>query len=384
MKIGFVHLGGQKGDGLRNCAIREYLIGKCMELVDIQLPLDIHSVTPFSYLTISNFGSFLNKCFGKKKLSLLKSISWNSELQQLKKHFLPIWISHILQKADSVDLFHSETHQAAYVCALVKQKCGIPFVFDVHGLLPEEMIQRNCPSKYVMFLRHLEEVAVNAADYISVVSVSMGKVIKERYNLKDDKLIIVPNGTSLYSGKARFSKSLRTIYAGNFAPYEKVEDFIRMADILKGKDYEFFLMGDGELRDSLFDLVNRLQINMKYLFKKNRKETLCWLCEMQVGVVPTTDDLVRQAASPIKVLDYASCGLPIITANVGEWAELVRCYDAGIITKKSDPTQFTEALIQLSDRAVWEQKSKNAKQMVRETCLWSDVLKPLGDLYDKM
>jgi len=384
MRIGFVHLGGTKGDGIRNQAIRDYLLRQGIEVVDIALARNSHDCSLFSYLTLSNLRSFISIGLGRRRASLLKDIDWNEALRQLKRHLLPVWYSQVLEHADAVDLFHAETHTAAYVCALAKRKTGKPFVFDMHGLQVEEMKGRNCPPSYVRFVGEMESVAAETADCVSVVSPRMKEVISVRHNKPSSQFAVIPNGTYLYPKSARFSKPLRVIFAGNFAPYERVQDFIGLAELLQGPNYEFLLMGDGELRDELFTLINRKQLDMKYLFKKSYDKTLQYLCGMQVGVAPVTDALNGQAASSMKTRDYATCGLPVITPAVGEWADLVRRYDAGIVTEKSDAAQFAEALVQLSDQAVWERKSRNAKRMAHEACLWDDMLKPLIGVYESL
>lgn len=103
---------------------------------------------------------------------------------------------------------------------------------------------------------------------------------------------------------------------------------------------------------------------------------------MQVGVVTSSVDMVRKVASPMKVLDYAACGLPVITADVGEWSIMITEYDSGIVTKNSDPEEFADALMQLSDRRTWRRKSENARNMVKEKFLWQNTVKPIVGLYD--
>lgn len=384
MRVGFVHLGGTKGDGVRNQAIRDYLLRQGLELVDIPLARDTRDRSLLSHLTLSNLESFISVSLGRRQASFLKDIDWNDTLRRLKKRLLPTWCSQVLRYAGAVDLFHAETHLAAYVCALVKPRTGKPFVFDMHGLLVEEMRGRNCPPGYIRFLQKVERAATMEADCVSVVSPRMKEVISSRYGRPPAQFVVIPNGTYVYPGSARFSKPLRVVFAGNFAPYERVHDFIGLAERFQGPEYEFVLIGDGELRDDLFTRINEKRLDMVYLFKKSYEKTLRLLCGMHVGVAPCTDELNGQAASSMKARDYVACGLPVITPAVGEWGDLIIGYDAGFVTQRSDPAQFAEALVGLSDQATWERKSRNAKRMAQEACLWDDMLKPLIGVYEAL
>jgi glycosyltransferase involved in cell wall biosynthesis len=384
MKVGFVHMGGVKGDGVRNGALGAYLRRQGVEVVDVRLYSETDKPSLSSYLDLANLASLANIWLGRRETSLISDMDWNRRLRQLKRRSIAAWTASVIDRSAGVDLLHAETHTSAYVCALAKQQTGKPFVFDVHGLQVEEMKGRNCPTGIVRFTEKMETVAMQAADYVSVVSPRMRDILSVRHQKPLSQFVILPNGTYVYPKRAQFSKPLRVIFAGNFAPYERVQDFIGMAELLQGPDYEFVLMGDGELRDQLFSQVNQKGLDMVYLFRKIHEKALRIFCDMHVGVAPVTDALNGQAACSMKTRDYATCGLPIITPDVGEWADLIRSYDAGFVTPKSDPTQFAEVLVQLSDQAVWEQKSANAIKMAHEACLWDSMLEPLVGVYESV
>jgi glycosyltransferase involved in cell wall biosynthesis len=211
----------------------------------------------------------------------------------------------------------------------------------------------------------------------------MAGFIIDCYGKSQDRFILIPNGTELYSERAQYANPLRVVYGGIFSYYERVQDFLSAAQILQGQNYEFILMGDGRLRDEMLDYINHHSVGVVYVGRKGREESLKRFSQMQIGVAPSTKDITRRVASPIKVLDYAACGLPIVTVEVGEWSNLVKQYDAGIVLGTSDPKEIATAIVQLSDKSLWIQKSSNALRMVQEACLWGKVLQPLKGLYIK-
>ena len=138
-----------------------------------------------------------------------------------------------------------------------------------------------------------------------------------------------------------------------------------------------------ELEEWNIDYINKNNVGILYLGYRKHEEALNIFSKMQVGVAPSTNDIVRRVASPVKIFDYAACGLPIVTVNAGEWSNIIKEYDCGIVTDSSDPMEFADAIKQLNYKEVWEMKSKNAKRMIEEQCNWNIVLNPLLDIYMK-
>ena len=113
---------------------------------------------------------------------------------------------------------------------------------------------------------------------------------------------------------------------------------------------------------------------------KTRQEALRIFSEMQVGVVTST----REVAFPIKVLDYMSCGLPVVAPTIGDWGELIERENCGIAIKENSVTEFVKALHALCDKEEWAKKSRNGKKCIEREYSWNLVLEPLGALIENI
>lgn len=385
MRIAFIHPIQYVGDKIRTDAVRRFLVEKGHHTIDIEIStLTKRSKNPVSYFSLANLRS-IHKTFIIKGdyFRLVNEIVWNDRARRGKKAN-EISAMNLLDLTKKVDVLHGETHLAAAVCSKIKQKTGIRYVFDMHGLVADEAKGANTSNNWVEFLEGVESEAVKNADYVTVVSNLMKKFINEEYKKPLEQILVVPNGSEPYPIKASFTPPLKVIYAGNFAYFERVLDFVKIPEVLDTNDYQFFLMGDGVLRNEIFDYLNTNHTNIVYLGKKSREETLKRFCDMQIGIAPSTKDLVRRVASPMKVLDYAACGLPIVTVNVGEWSDMIKKYDCGIVTEKSDPREFADAIKQLRNEKLWKQKSDNARIMIQKEYLWGKVLEPFVKIYDSV
>lgn len=386
MKIGFVYLQADLGMNIRIKAVKKKLIENGLSINDIELkthtsPKAGNISKSLSYwLSPKMLKALFKKAYLGQNFSVFGGIDQNEQIERLEKT-LECQYHDALKASNTVDILHAETQIPAFICSRIKEKRNIPYIFDMHGLLVEEMKQRGTSEALINFWATIEKQAIKHADRVIVVSHLMKEFVSGYFNKPNDQIIVVPNGSKLYEKRAKYQTPMKIIYGGVFDPYERVPDFVKTAEILSSDDYQFFLMGDGQLRNEIFDYINSKFVSIIYLGKKPRNQSLEIFSDMQVGVAPSTKDIIRKTASPIKVLDYAACGLPIVTVNAGEWSDTIKKYDCGIVVENSDSKEFAEALKQLKDRSIWEKKSANGERMITEKYNWSLILKPLKELY---
>lgn len=382
MSIGFIYLKSSYGQLIRIKAIKQYLIKNGINILDLEF--ENYTQNKISRITNYILRNNLLKSYDKS-LSFIDNITI-SERFLTKRSLLTKFIDSLsLEKYADIKYFHAENHEGAFLAFLLKEKLGIPYVFDMHGLAYEEALGNKLNSTECEFVRKLEQVTVENAAYISVVSKYMKDYLHEKYNYPLENILIIPCGSKIYCKTAQYSKTPNVIYAGGLGYWESIMDYVNMPIFYKKKykknDAKFYFLGGGNKMNDILKYINMNDINLTYLGSKTREETLETLCKMQVGVIPSTKDIARICASPVKVVDYASCGLPIITCDVGEWTDIIKEYDAGVVCKNSDPNEFAEAVSILKDKTIWEHKSRNAVTMVNEKYDWDIVLKPLLELY---
>jgi glycosyltransferase involved in cell wall biosynthesis len=288
----------------------------------------------------------------------------------------------LIPKASTCDYIHAENHEGALIGSFLKEKVKKPLVFDMHGLAVEEALGRNERPREIAFARALEKYVVDSADRILVVSEIMGEYLSAEYKFSQDKVEIIPCGSSVYKSKAKFSEICNVVYAGGCGYYEKVLDYLEMPKVFFKNYPEYTSRVKFHHIGKLPKNFNPGNFEGKVWGIKSRDETMQTLSTMQIGVAPSTNDLNRKCASPVKIADYASCGLPIICPDIGEWSENIRTFNAGIVCKESNPIEFSQALSQLIDRETWTEKSTAALKMIRERYEWNLVLKPLFKVYN--
>lgn len=279
-------------------------------------------------------------------------------------------------KRESFDAILAGTSLIGWVALRVAEETSIPCVIDVHGLAGVEL--KGVGDKYWYLAESLEREAFRKCDHLLVVSDSMKKFITSRYNIDSSKVTVVYNGADVLSSSAEYDFPLKVIYAGGFKYWENVESYLEVAKSADRRSFEFYLAGPPARQ--VLSQIKVGGIPIKYLGYLPRDKVLKLMAKMQIGIAPSTRDLARITAFPIKVLDYMSCGLPVITPRVGEWGDLVKKEDCGVALESDDIEEYLKALGFLSKRDVWLRKSANALRIIKTEFGWDKVLLPLKNV----
>ena len=380
-RIGFFYppINDAHGGSIRMNAIRNFLSNDLeLEVVDFKLDMVKYND---HYLNLYNVHSLIKKMICKNKISLFNEHIWNSRVIELKK-FLQSITQRYSNSISKIDIIHGESWFAGMVCMQLKKCYEIPFVYDARGIEGYEISNRGANKRGINFYKKVEKEILITADWIIAVSDIMKECFVKEYGISKSKIVVISNGANLVeNNKAIYRLPFKIIYGGNFAYYERVIDFVKTAEILAEDDFKFILMGDGALRNEIFDYINKNNVNIIYVGRKDKSKSLNQFLDSQIGVAPVLKDLRSAASSSLKLFHYASCGLPIVTVNVGNWGEIITKYDCGIVVENSDPKEFADAIRQLMNRKVWERKSENSRKMILEAYNWTKLLYPLSEIY---
>jgi glycosyltransferase involved in cell wall biosynthesis len=377
-RIGFVRPPGPMGDGIRYAAVLQYLQRSFGNVVDMPLRAD-----PNDERGSDRWRAVLASRPWQWGRGSHASLSDTRRiLQCLRDYRHAVCAGEALARRNDLDLLHAETHMAAVACWAAKRKRGWGYVYDMHGLVPEERAGAGDPAPVVSLTDRWERRVAADAHHIIVVSQGMRQFVARKYGIPVERITVARNGTSQAPSIAEFRKPIRLVYGGVFAYWERVDLFLELARLLGRQEFEFHLIGDGPLRNALLDQINRDGLDVVYHGKKSRQRTLELFSAMQVGIAPSSTDVVRQTASPIKVLDYAACGLPIVTPDVGEWTSDLRTSGAAVVVPENTAAALAAGVASLTDRETWARTSMAARAMISNGHTWEQVLAPLSEIYD--
>jgi len=369
MNILFIHgITGELGDSIRVKKILNYLKISGFKVEECR-PLILNRVNIRSLEGMKEIFSSLLPFNLLKQSSLepLTYINFSLALNSLNK---------IIKKREFNVILTEQTNITGWIGLRVAQKASISCIVDVHGLAGEE--KKGSGNKHWGVTEALENNILSQCDYLLAVSDSMKKFIVSRYNKNPNTVSIVSNGADILPYSAKFNFPLRVIYAGSFRYWEKISDYLEIAKNADRSSFKFYLLGPPEKK--ILSRIKQENIPIRYLGYVSRQEALRIMSNMQVGIAPSTRDIARIVASPIKILDYMSCGLPVITPRIGDWGRMIETEDCGIALEKDTIENYINALETMNCKEIWQNKSNNGIYAIKSKYNWDNVLLPLKNL----
>lgn len=383
MRIGIVTLNrGHLGDSVRVQKFHENLR---------RMGFDVSILNPLSAFTQASEGATSSR-FTTTLPRLWRIMSTNpvtgaSRFQQFVYNIGSKNLSRTLMKMvqrKGIDLLQAETHMAAQIALPVKRELDIPMFFDVHsGTFVDEVEKMtNCSESFLRFLKTKEDEMMLDSDEIFVVSGLMKSRLESSYGLRN--VTLVPNGADPYPNLTKeHGNPLRVVYAGIFSYWERVDDYLDAVKITENGDFKFYIAGDGDLRKHIIKRIRRENLPIEYLGCLPRETLREQLKSMHIGVSPMSNEEARKLCSSMKTFEYLSLGLPVVCADVGEWAETVKENDCGIIVPPEDPRAIAHALKMYEDKDLWTRHSDNGIRLIENEYSWETIISRTKLVYEK-
>jgi glycosyltransferase involved in cell wall biosynthesis len=373
MRIAVVNAANTKkalGDRIRIDAIIKTLNSRGHEPLDIQVPSTdrlkdvVANILPINIAT--QIQPELSRQYIRDQLGFV--VSRNFLLRQFKDA--------------KIEAVLAETTKMGLVACSAAKKLSIKCAVDVHGLGFAEAHGANNGNSIKTYL--IEKEVFQTADHLIAVSNYMKEYIQLYFRIDPNKISVAPNGGQLQPTLARFEKPLNVIFAGSFAYWEKVDDVLELAKKADPNMFKFYLAGAGPLEKLLLDRIRAEKIPIIYLGYIPRGRVYSLFSNMQIGLAPSTHDLARKVASPIKIFDYMSCGLPVVCSKIGDWGEVISKHHCGFALKVDTTDEYSRALSSLADKETWSRMSKNALKAIQEYYNWEMTLGPIADAFDNL
>ncbi len=243
-------------------------------------------------------------------------------------------------------------HGLRFSSLVAARRLGLPVVLEVNASVPDET-RRYRPEVHLLpgLSGWIERRTLVAADGVFVVSDVLRDYFAGR-GLSPARIAVIPNGADpdrFHPAAAdpelrdRFPGRVLVGFAGSFARFHGI-DLLEQA--IRRTAAHFVLAGDGvgaqELRARLPG-----QANVTFLGSVPHQRMPGILAAMDVLVAPyPAQDFFY--FSPIKLFEYMACGRAVLSARLGQIAEVIRDDDNGALYDPSRPGDFVEKLSALA------------------------------------
>lgn len=202
-------------------------------------------------------------------------------------------------------------------------------IYNVQEIYPDILINEGgLKSKFtISILKRVERWVYNKSDAVTTIDSVFYKTIQNRF-IDISKLHIIPNfvDTSIYkpilnnqikidSQLFPKSNSLKLMYAGNIGIAQDWETLINAAKQLKNDNIEFYIIGEGVMKDYLVREIEKNRLDNIHLIPYQKRELMPDLIaysDLQfIFITPQTEN----QGFPSKVYTIMACAKPLIVCS---------------------------------------------------------------------
>lgn len=227
-------------------------------------------------------------------------------------------------------------------------------VADIHGVAAEEYLYERRISEYNTLARRLmksELLVLKHADRLVFVSEAMRAHYAKKYQIRDDRVVVIPCATKTAGKELNSSRSIMR------SKYD-LHDKLVFCYIGSGEAYQlpkqmcsYFKTATSVFQNAfLLILSHHREIFERYLCETGvdpvdyrieavpHIEVFDILQVGDIGFLLRDDSIVNRVSSPTKFAEYCLSGVPVITTEwVGDISHIVRDRNLGTIVDLDDP-----------------------------------------------
>ncbi len=244
----------------------------------------------------------------------------------------------------------------------------VPFVFEVRDLWPESLAAVGMGNPDSLLHRGLGKIAgflYRRCDRIVVVTPAFKQYLIENWKTPPDKISIVENGveTDLFSPgevDAQLSREVAADgkfvagYIGTMGMAHGLETLVEAAARLQttAPQVLFLLVGEGAEKDRTIALAkSRGLTNLRFVDQQPRERIPAYIRLSDACLVLLKKTELFKTVIPTKMLEFMSCGRPLILGVDGQARRIMQEAQAGIFVEPEDAAALAQAVTRLAGDA---------------------------------
>jgi glycosyltransferase involved in cell wall biosynthesis len=282
-------------------------------------------------------------------------------------------------KTFNPDLYYERYAFFTFCGSLISSGRSIPFVLEVNEI---SGIKRFRGQTFTRLATWIERKILSRADLIIVVSSFLKKKIVAK-GVPGEKILVLPNGVDIdkfqpeHNGerirtKYRFGEQDVVIgFVGWFAEWDRLDELILVIERLAAfdKNVKLMLVGDGQLRESLEELVSERGLNDRVTITGAvpRDEIQEYLAAIDIGVLPHSNDF----GSPIVLFEFMAMKKPVVAPTLDPITDVIRDQVNGVLFPAGDFIALETSLMPLiGQKESRERLGANARREIQKRHTW--------------
>jgi glycosyltransferase involved in cell wall biosynthesis len=330
-------------------------------------------------------------------------------LPEMKRSIDPLKDWRALRKVRKIikefkpDIVHTHASKAGTIGRLAASQMGVPVVVHTfHGHVFHSYFSKTKTQVY----KNIERFLARKSDRIVAISEIQKEELSAIHKIcSPDKIEVVPLGFDLN----RFTKNQDEHRSTFRQKYKLEEDEIAIGIIgrlvpIKNHDYflksirelssrtqkklRVFIIGDGELKQELFELCKDLEL--PYTEDPNSQALInftSWIKQVE-GPCAGLDVICLSSlneGTPVSLIEAHAAAKPVVSTNVGGIENVVLKDRSAFLSEKDDNAAFIEGLLKLVESAsLREEMGNEGRKFVLERFHYTRLVDDIERLYREL
>lgn len=267
-----------------------------------------------------------------------------------------------------------------FVGLIAKYRYKCKFILDIRDLWPESLKGVgvfNYPF-ILMIFGALEKLLYRKSDKIVINSLGFQEHIQNK-GISKSKLLFIPNGAVIeeLAPIKRENSSKKIIYAGNLGLAQDTEFINQLVPLLNEQGIKLTIIGYGVNKKQLINSIKEYK-NVTVINPMTKKQVFKIISEHDLGLVTLKDKEVFKTVLPGKIIDYLTCGVPIVGVIDGYAKEIVEKEQVGIASHTNNPQQLLSSIKKLlDDDLLRKEMSERGQNLILNNFNWETNIEKL-------
>jgi colanic acid biosynthesis glycosyl transferase WcaI len=266
----------------------------------------------------------------------------------------------------------------------VSRATNVPFVLEIRDLWPESLVAVGLGNSHSLLHRGVGRLAgflYRTCDHLVVVTPAFKDHIVRGWEIADGKISVIPNGveTDLFSPAVDGNMVRKELgldgkfvisYIGTLGMAHDLSTVLDAAAKCQQSIPEvvFLLVGEGADKERIVASAHERQLhNVRFLPQQQRERVASFVVASDVCLVTLRRSDVFKTVIPTKMLEFMSCGRPVVLAVEGQASHLLKVAGAGICIQPQDPVAIVNAATQLHrDRNMCRSLGENGRKYIEQ------------------
>jgi PEP-CTERM/exosortase A-associated glycosyltransferase len=321
----------------------------------------------------------------------------------IKKYFL---FNHFKKKVYELclelkpDVIHGHSYFfSGYPAAWAAKKMGIPFIYELRGLIQDSGVSRSkfkVNSLQYRYIDYMEGRTFRAASKVVTISRALQEYLFKK-GISSDKVGLVPNGvdTSRFTPIEKDKELMRRYrlegkivmgFIGSFFSYEGLDYLINQFKMILKHEQNvvLFLVGAGEKYEELKRLTKELQLEDSVILtgRVDHTEILKYYSVVDIFIYPRVKEWMTETVTPLKPLEAMAMGKAVIGRDIGGLRELIDDEKTGLLFKDDDTEDFiSKCLLLIRNQRLRETLGSTARDKMVLERDWMKLAERYVSLY---